>query len=239
MALPQINTPVHELTIPSTKKKIKYRPFVVREEKILLLALESEDQQEITDAIVQIIGNCIQTKIDLESLSTFDVEYIFLNVRAKSVGEMLEFAITCPDDGETQVEVEINIDDIKVQYPKDHTDTIDLENGYFLKMKYPTMKYIMEKKPDEKKSVIDSTFEYAVECVETIYNEEEAWSAADCTKKEMNDFLEQMNSQQFKEVEKFFETMPKLSHKVTVKNPNTDVESEVTLEGLSSFFGQA
>tara|TARA_A200000159_G_scaffold163513_1_gene190025 strand:+ start:3387 stop:4100 length:714 start_codon:yes stop_codon:yes gene_type:complete len=236
MALPQINTPVHELTIPSTKKKIKYRPFVVREEKILLLALESEDQQEITDAIIQIIGNCIQTKINLESLSTFDVEYIFLNVRAKSVGEMLEFAITCPDDGETQVEVEINIDDIKVQYPKDHTDTIDLENGYFLKMKYPTMKYIMEKKPDEKKSVIDSTFEYAVECVETIYNEDETWEAADSTKKELTEFVEQLNSKQYSKLQSFFSSMPKLSHTVKVKNPNTKVVSDVTIEGLANFF---
>ena len=145
MSLPQINTPVHELKIPSTGKKVKYRPFVVREEKILLLALESENQEEVTDAIVQIIGNCIQTKIDLDSLSTFDIEYIFLNVRAKSVGEILEFAITCPDDGETQADVEINIDDIQVVKSKDHSDTIDLENGYFIKMKYPTMKYIMDK----------------------------------------------------------------------------------------------
>ena len=126
MSLPQINTPVHELKIPSTGRKVKYRPFVVREEKLLLLALESGEQQDITDAIVQIIGNCLQTKIDLDSLSTFDVEYIFLNVRAKSVGEILEFAITCPDDGETQAEVEINIDDIQVVKDKSHTDTIDL-----------------------------------------------------------------------------------------------------------------
>ena len=236
MALPQINTPVHELTIPSTKKKIKYRPFMVKEEKILLLALESEDQQEITNAIVQIIGNCVQTKIDLDSLSTFDIEYIFLNVRAKSVGEMLEFAITCPDDGETQVEVEINIDDIKVSQPKDHTDTIDLDNGYFIKMKYPTMKYIMEKKPDDKKSLIDSTFEYAVECVDSIYNDEETWEAADSTSKEIFEFLEQLNSKQYQKVQDFFATMPKLTHTVKVKNPKTKVTSDVTIEGLANFF---
>ena len=236
MALPQINTPVHELTIPSTKKKIKYRPFMVKEEKILLLALESEDQQEITNAIVQIIGNCVQTKIDLDSLSTFDIEYIFLNVRAKSVGEMLEFAITCPDDGETQVEVEINIDDIKVSKPKDHTDTIDLDNGYFIKMKYPTMKYIMEKKPDDQKSLIDSTFEYAVECVDSIYNDEETWEAADSTSKEISEFLEQLNSKQYQKVQDFFATMPKLTHTVKVKNPKTKVTSDVTIEGLANFF---
>ena len=236
MALPQINTPVHELTIPSTGKKIKYRPFVVREEKLLLLALEGQDQKEITDTIVQIIGNCVQSKIDVDSLSTFDIEYIFLNVRAKSVGEVLEFAITCPDDGETQVEVEINIDDIKVIKSKDHTDTIDLENGYFIKMKYPTMKYIMEKNPDDQKSLIDSTFEYAVECIDTIYNDEETWEAADSTKKELEEFVETLNSKQYSKLQTFFGTMPKLSHTVKVKNPNTKVESDVTIEGLANFF---
>lgn len=236
MSLPQINTPIHELKIPSTGRKIKYRPFVVREEKLLLLALESEDQKEITDVIVQIIGNCIQTKIDLDSLSTFDVEYIFLNVRAKSVGEVLEFAITCPDDGETQAEVEINIDDIQVIKSKEHTDTIDLDNGYFIKMKYPTMKYIMEKKPDDEKSLIDSTFEYAVECLETIYNEDETWEAADSTKKELTDFVENLNSKQYQKLQSFFSTMPKLSHTVEVTNPKTGVKSDVTIEGLANFF---
>ena len=236
MSLPQINTPVHELKIPSTGRKVKYRPFVVQEEKILLLALESENQEEVTDAIIQIIGNCIQTKIDLDSLSTFDVEYIFLNVRAKSVGEILEFSITCPDDGETQAEVEINIDDIQVVKDKGHTDTIDLENGYFIKMKYPTMKYIMEKKPDDKKSLIDSTFEYAVECIDTIYNDEETWEAADSTKKELEEFVEQMNSKQYQKLQSFFATMPKLSHTVKVTNPKTGVKSDVTIEGLANFF---
>jgi len=236
MSLPQINTPVHELTIPSTGKKIKYRPFVVREEKILLLALESEDQKEITDAIVQIIGNCVQSKIDIDSLSTFDIEYIFLNVRAKSVGEMLEFSITCPDDGETQVEVEINIDDIKVVKSKEHKDTIDLENGYFIKMKYPTMSYIMNKKDSEDKSLVDSTFEYAVECVEQIYNEEETWEAADSTTKEISEFIENLNSKQYGRVQEFFATMPKLTHTVKVSNPNTKVKSDVTIEGLANFF---
>ena len=236
MSLPQINTPVHELKIPSTGRKVKYRPFVVREEKILLLALESENQEEVTDAIIQIIGNCIQTKIDLDSLSTFDVEYIFLNVRAKSVGEILEFSITCPDDGETQAEVEINIDDIQVVKSKGHSDTIDLENGYFIKMKYPTMKYIMDKKPDDQKSLIDSTFEYAVECIDTIYNDEETWEAADSTKKELEEFVEQMNSKQYQKLQSFFATMPKLSHTVEVTNPKTGVKSDVTIEGLANFF---
>ena len=178
----------------------------------------------------------MQSKIDLDSLSTFDVEYIFLNVRAKSVGEILEFAITCPDDGETQAEVEINIDDIQVVKDEGHTDTIDLENGYFIKMKYPTMKYIMEKKPDDQKSLIDSTFEYAVECIDTIYNDEETWEAADSTKKELEEFVEQMNSKQYQKLQAFFATMPKLSHTVKVTNPKTGVKSDVTIEGLANFF---
>lgn len=236
MSLPKINVPLYELTIPSSGKKIKYRPFVVKEEKLLLLALESEDQDEITNAIIQIINNCVQTKINIDELSTFDVEYLFLNIRSKSVGEMLEFAITCPDDNETQVEVEINIDEIKVVKEKDHNDTIDLENGYFIKMKYPTMKYIMNKKTDSGKSIIDSTFEYAVECIEQIYNDEEVWESANSTHKELSEFVENLNTKQYQKLQNFFNTMPKLKHSVNITNPKTGVKSEVTIEGLANFF---
>lgn len=236
MSLPQINTPTHELTIPSNGKKIKYRPFLVKEEKILLLALESNDSKEITDAIIQILKNCVQSKVDIDELSTFDIEYIFLNVRAKSVGEVLEFSITCPDDNETQVDVEINIDDIKVVKEKSHKDTIDLENGYFIKMKYPTMKYIMNKTIDDEKSAIDSTFEYAVECIEQIYNDEEVWEAENSTKEELSQFVENLNSKQYQKVQDFFNTMPKLKHTVNILNPKTKVKSDVTIEGLANFF---
>lgn len=236
MSLPKINVPLYELIIPSTGKKVKYRPFVVKEEKLLLLAMESENQDEITNAIIQIINNCVQGKLNIDQLSTFDVEYLFLNIRSKSVGEVLEFAITCPDDGETQVEVEINIDDIKIEKDDKHSDVIDLENGYFIKMKYPTMKYIMSKKNMDSKSAIDSTFEYAVECIDQIYNDEEVWAAADSTKKELVDFVENLNTKQYQKIQEFFNTMPKLKHSVMVKNPNTGVESEVTIEGLANFF---
>jgi hypothetical protein len=236
MSLPKINAPLYELTIPSSGKKIKYRPFVVKEEKLLLLALESENQDEITNAIIQIINNCVQTKINIDELSTFDVEYLFLNIRSKSVGEMLEFAITCPDDNETQVEVEINIDDIKIVKEKDHSDLIDLENGYFIKMKYPTMKYIMNKKTDNEKSVIDSTFEYAVECIDQIYNDEEVWESANSTHKELSEFVENLNTKQYQKLQNFFNTMPKLKHSVNITNPKTGVKSEVTIEGLANFF---
>lgn len=236
MSLPKINSPLYELTIPSTEKKIKYRAFVVKEEKILLLALESQEQEEITNAIIQIINNCVQSKIDIDSLSTFDIEYIFLNIRAKSVGEELEFSITCPDDGETQVEVTIDIDAIKVHKDDKHDSVIDLGNGYFVKMKYPTMKYIADKKNIETKSVIDSTFDYAVDCIEQIYNEEEVWEAANSTRKELVEFVESLNSKQYQKIQDFFNTMPKLKHTVMITNPKTGVESEVTIEGLANFF---
>ena len=236
MPLPKVNLPTYELTIPSTGKKIKFRPFVVKEEKILLLALESEDQDQITNAIIQIINNCVETKIKIEDLSTFDVEYIFLNIRGKSVSEILEFSITCPDDGETQVEVEINIDDIKVEKDPSHTDTIDLENGYIVKMKYPTMKYIMSRKKTENKSDVDTTFEYAVDCFDKMYNDEEVWESSNCTKKEIVEFLESLTSDQYKKVQDFFNTMPKLKHTVDILNPNTGKESKVAIEGLANFF---
>lgn len=236
MSLPKINVPLYELIIPSSGKKIKYRPFVVKEEKLLLLAMESENEDEITNAIIQIINNCVQARLNIDDLSTFDVEYLFLNIRSKSVGEVLEFAITCPDDGQTQVEVEINIDDIKIVKDDTHTDTIDLENGYFIKMKYPTMKYIMSKKNTESKNAIDSTFEYSVECIDQIYNDEEVWTAADSTKKELSEFVENLNTKQYQKIQNFFNTMPKLKHKVSITNPKTKVESEVTIEGLANFF---
>lgn len=236
MSLPKINVPLHELTIPSSGKKIKYRPFVVKEEKLLLLAMESENTQEMTDAIIQIINNCVQSKIDVEQLSTFDIEYIFLNVRAKSVGEVLEFAITCPDDNQTQVEVEINIDDIKVQKSDAHTDTIDLGNGYLIKMKYPTMKYIMNKKNLDTKSVVENTFDYAVDCIDKIYNKEEVWESENSTRKEMEEWVEGLEPKQYEKLQDFFNTMPKLKHTVPITNPVTGVKSDVTIEGLANFF---
>ena len=238
MPLPKINTPTYELTLPSNKKKVKYRPFLVREEKILVLALESEDQKQITDAIIQIIGDCLITKnIDVTKLPTFDIEYLFLNVRSKSVGETVEVNVTCPDDGKTKVETSINIDDIKIQKTKGHTNKVKLDDTLMMEMKYPSLDQFIKSNFDFTEEVnMDQSFDLIASCIDKIYNEEEVWSTADCTKKEVKEFLEQMNSMQFKEIEKFFETMPKLSHSVTFTNPKTKVESTVVLEGLSSFF---
>jgi len=239
MPLPKINTPTYELVLPSNGKKIKYRPFLVREEKILIMAMESEDMKQITDSIVQILGDCILTKdIKVESLATFDIEFLFLNVRAKSVGETVEVNITCPDDGETKVEMEIAIDDIKVQKTRGHKNIIKLDDELMLKLKYPSLDQFIESnfETSGQTSDVSQSLSMITSCVDAIYNEEESWEVADCTKKELDEFIEQLNTKQFKEVEKFFTTMPKLSHKIKVKNPNTGVESEVVLEGLASFF---
>ena len=239
MPLPKISTPTYELELPSTGKKIRYRPFLVREEKILIMALESEDTKQISSAIVQILSDCIATKtVKVSELSTFDIEYLFLNVRAKSVGETVEVNVTCPDDGETQVQMEINIDDIKVQKDPNHNNIIKLDDTLSMKLKYPSLEQFVENnfEVNETDSDVNKSLSMITSCIDMVYDEEESWSAADCTKKELEEFVEQMNTKQFKEIENFFVTMPKLSHTLKVKNPNTKVESEVVLEGLASFF---
>jgi hypothetical protein len=239
MPLPKISTPTYELEIPSSKKTIKYRPFLVKEEKILIIAMESEDSKQIANAVKDVISSCILTKgVKVEELSTFDIEYLFLNIRGKSVGEDVEVLITCPDDNITQVPVLINLDDIKVQVDEKHTRDIRLDSDLILRMKYPSMdEFIKSNFASGDEISVTETFDLIASCIEQVYSEEESWAASDCTKKELLEFIEQLSSQQFKEIEKFFDTMPKLSHKFTVKNPKTDVESEVLLEGLTSFFG--
>ena len=239
MPLPTIATPTYDLELPSSGKKIKYRPFLVKEEKLLVLALESESNKEISTAIKAVLKACIQTRgVKVEQLPTFDIEYLFLNIRGKSVGEEIEVNLICPDDEKTTVPVTINIDDIVVQKSDDHNKRIALDKNLMMEMKYPSLDQFIKNNFDfSGEPGIDQSFELIASCIDKIYNQEEVWSTSDCTKKEITDFLEQMNSVQFKEVEKFFTTMPKLSHEVKITNPNTDVESTVVLEGLSSFFG--
>ena len=239
MPLPKIATPTYELELPSSGQTIQYRPFLVKEEKLLVLALEGEDVKEITTAIKNVIKSCIQTKgIKVDTLPTFDIEYLFLNIRGKSVGEDLEVKLLCPDDNETYVPVKVLIDDIKVVKSDEHTKQIKLDSNLMMEMKYPSLAEFIKNNFDfDGDATMDQSFDLIASCIDKIYNEEEVWAAADCTKKEINSFLEQMNSAQFKDIEKFFETMPKLSHTVKIKNPKTKVESEVVLEGLSSFFG--
>ena len=240
MPLPKIATPTYELTLPSTGKKIKYRPFLVKEEKVLVLALESENIKQITNAIKAILKDCISTRIKIDTLPTFDIEYLFLNIRAKSVGEALDLVVTCPDDNETTVPVKVYIDEIEVLQDEDHTTDINLDGNLTLRMKYPSLEQFIEnnfefgEKNDS--SIIEKSFDVIASCIDMVFDKEDSWAAADCTHKELVEWLDTLNSSQFKEVEKFFETMPKLTHTFKVTNPNTKVESEVTLEGLSSFF---
>ena len=238
MPLPKIATPTYELELPSTGKSIKYRPFLVKEEKVLVIALESEDTKQITNAIKAVLKNCVLTKgIKVETLPTFDIEYLFLNIRGKSVGEELEVNIICPDDGETNVPIFIDLDSIQVNKDDDHTNQIKLDDDLMMEMKYPSLEQFIKNNFDfEEGNQMDQSFELIATCIDKIYNEDEVWATADCTKKEVKDFLESMNSSQFKQIEKFFETMPKLKHTIEVTNPNTKVTSEVVLEGLASFF---
>jgi len=240
MPLPKIATPTYELELPSTGQNIKYRPFLVREEKLLVLALESEDTKEITTAIKTVIKNCIQTRgVKVETLPTFDIEYLFLNIRGKSVGEVIEVNLICPDDNDTTVKKEIAIDEIEIKRNDEHTNQIKIDDNLMMEMKYPSLEQFIKSNFDFSADAnnMDQSFDLIVSCIDKIYNSEEVWVSSDVTKKELVDFLEQMNSTQFKQIEKFFETMPKLHYSTTIKNPNTKVESEVVLEGLSSFFG--
>jgi len=239
MPLPTIATPTYELELPSTGKSIKYRPFLVKEEKLLVLALESEDNKQISTAIQAVLKSCIKTRgVKVEQLPTYDIEYLFLHIRGKSVGEDIEVNLICPDDNETTVPVTIGIEDIKVQKPKGHSNQIKLDQNLMMELKYPSLDQFVKNNFDfEGGSQVDQSFEVIAGCVDKIYTEEEVWSTSDFTKKEVVNFLEQMSSKQFKEVENFFETMPKLSHEVEITNPKTKVKSTVVLEGLSSFFG--
>ena len=238
MPLPKIATPTYELTLPSTGKPVQYRPFLVKEEKLLVIALESEDNKQITTAIKAVLRACVLTKgIKVESLPTFDIEYLFLNIRGKSVGEELDVNVICPDDETTEVPVKIYLDDIEIQRDENHTNQIKLDDTLMMEMKYPSLDQFIKSNFDfSDKNQMDQSFQLIASCIDKVYSEDEAWATADCTKKEVNEFLESMNSNQFKEIETFFTTMPKLSHTIKVKNPNTKVESEVVLEGLASFF---
>ena len=238
MPLPKITTPTYELELPSTEKSVRYRPFLVKEEKLLVIALESEDTKQITNAIKTVIKNCILTKdIKVETLPTFDIEFLFLNIRGKSVGEQVEVNVICPDDNETNVSVSIDLDDIKVQKNEEHTNKIKVDPKIMMEMKYPSLEQFIKNNFDfNNQNAMEQSFDLIASCIDKIYTEDEVWSTSDVTKKELAEFLESMNSSQFKDIEKFFETMPKLSHKIQITNPKTKVESEVVLEGLASFF---
>ena len=236
MALPKINTPTYELEVPSTNEKIKYRPFLVKEEKILLIALESNENKQIIQAVKEIVAMCTFDKIDLGNMPMFDVEYIFLQIRSKSVGETSNLKLLCKDDGETYADVKIDLGDIKVSVDEEHTNKIELTDEMGMIMTYPTIDSFMSTGISEITS--SNMLEVIATCILQIYDKkgEEVFDAKDQTKEELNDFIGQLNTKQFQEVQKFFDTMPKLQHTVVVKNPKTKVESEVVLNGLNDFF---
>jgi hypothetical protein len=241
MPLPTIETPTYELKMPSSGKKIKYRPFLVKEEKILIIALESRNQNEITNAVKDVLKKCILTRgVKVDDLPTFDIEYIFLNIRAKSIGEDIRLTVTCPDDRETQVPVTIYVDEIKVTKPEGHTTDVVIDDKLTLRMKYPSLNQFVENNfevDDDPEVLVNKTFKVVADCMDTVFTEEDAWEAKDYTSAERVKFVEQLNSKQYKKVENFFATMPKLSHTIEVVNPNTKKKSSVVLEGLADFFG--
>ena len=237
MALPKLTTPTYELEIPSTDEKIKYRPFLVKEEKILMMAMESKSSADITQAVKDIVMECTFNKVDISNMPMFDVEYIFLNIRSKSVGEVSKLKILCQDDGKTYADVELDLNEVKVQVGDDHTNKIELTEDMGLIMKYPTIDSFSETgirdiNPSNMLDVIST-------CILQIYEKkgEKTYDPKDQTKKELTEFIEQLNTKQFKDVQKFFETMPKLKHEITVKNPKTKKENKITLTGLNDFFG--
>jgi hypothetical protein len=241
MPLPTIATPTYELTLPSTGKKLKYRPFLVKEEKLLILALESKNQAEITNSVKDVLRECVITKgIKIDDLPTFDIEYLFLNIRAKSIGEDINLIVTCPDDKETEVKVTVYVDEIEVVKSKDHNKDIKLDKDMTLRMRYPSLSQFIENNfdtEDESKTTVDKTFQLIADCMDTVFTKEDAWDSKDYTPDERLNFIEQLSSKQFKDVEKFFATMPKLSHTIEVTNPNTKKKNSIVLEGLADFFG--
>mgnify|MGYP003129460106 FL=1 len=241
MPLPTIETPTYELKVPSSGKKIKYRPFLVKEEKILIIALESKDQNEITNAVKDVLKKCILTRgVKVDDFPTFDIEYIFLNIRAKSIGEDIKMTVTCPDDGETQVPVTVYVDEIKVIRPEGHETDIVIDDKLTLRMKYPSLNQFVENNfevDDDPKTLVNKTFKVVADCIDTVFTEEDAWEAKDYSSDERIKFVEQLNSKQYKKVENFFATMPKLSHTIEVINPNTKKKNSIVMEGLADFFG--
>ena len=231
MPLPEIATPTYTLTIPSTKKRVKYRPFLVKEQKLLILAMENEDQEQILDAITNTIKACLITNVDMATLALFDIEYLFLQIRARSISEEIEMRVTCADDGETTVDVKFMVDDVKVNFPKGHTNIIELDDDLTIEMQYPDLDYFakinfMDEKVDE--------YELVAKCIKRVYVGEDDFTSDSLD--ESKEWVEGLTNNQFEKIQSFFETMPTLRHVLKVKNPKTKVVNEVVLEGLSDFF---
>ena len=237
MALPKLNTPTYELEVPSSDEKIKYRPFLVKEEKILLMAMESKENAQIINAVKDIVSSCTFEKLNVATMPMFDMEYIFLNIRAKSVGEVSKLKILCPDDKKTYASVELDLTKVEVQVGDDHSNKIELTDDMGIIMTYPSIDSFLESGIETVNA--SNMLDVVGSCVLQIYEQkgEKVYQAKDQTKKELTEFIESMNSGQFKKLQSFFDTMPKLKHTIKVKNPKTKKSSDVTLTGLNDFFG--
>jgi len=233
MSLPVINTPTYELVVPSTKETLVYRPFLVKEEKILLMAMEEEKDSQLNRALKQVVNNCTFEKLDVGKLPLFDLEYIFLRIRAKSVGEVAKISVLCEDDGETYVPVEIDLESIEVEFQEDHSPTIDLTDDISIQMGYPTFEFLNFKADQTE---VNQLFDIIGSSIQRVYEGETVYEKVDFSKKDLKVFLESLTSEQFLKVQKFFETMPRLRHKIEVTNPKTKKKNEITLEGLQAFF---
>ena len=237
MALPTMDLPTYELEVPSTKKKIKFRPFLVKEEKVLLLALESEDDKNIRSAVHNLLKGCISSRIKIDKLATFDLEYIFLNIRAVSVGEVVDINVTCQDDEKTQVKYQLNLTDVNVTFPEGHSNKIMLTDDLGVIMRYPSFNRFVDNQFAQKEVNEDTVIEIIAESIDQIFQGEEVYDESTTTPKEFVEFVESLTNTQLEKLQTFFETSPRLEHKFKVKNPNTDVESDYTISGLASFFG--
>ena len=237
MALPKLEVPIYELTVPSTDEKIKYRPFLIKEEKILLIAMESGENEDVIQAVKQIVSECTFNTLKLGSMPMFDVEYIFLQIRSKSVGEVSKLKVLCRDDGETYANVEVDLTEIEVQVNDDHTNKIELTDEMGVIMRYPTIDSFSTAGISD--ITADNMLDVIVTCIDKIYDKkgEEVYDSKDSSQKELMDFVEGMNTTQFQDVQAFFDSMPKLRHEITVVNPKTKVENKVALSGLNDFFG--
>lgn len=238
MSLPKPPVPTYDLEVPSSGKKIKFRPFLVKEEKVLLIALESQDEDQIKNAVIECLKSCVLTKgIKIEDLAMFDLEYIFLNVRAKAAGEVVEMLFTAKDDGETQLPYNLNLEEVQVIKPEGHHKKIELSDDSGLIMKYPGMNQFIDSQIIQKEQTTEEVFNVIVDCVEQIYSGDEVWDAKTTARKDIVEYMEGLTSKQFEAVQQFFATMPKVSHSFKLMNPNTGIESEYTIEGLANFFG--
>jgi len=236
MSLPKIGYPTFELQLPSNGKTIKYRPFIVKEEKVLLLALESEDEDQIKEAVKNLIKNCVITKIKVDELPAFDLEYLFLRIRAAAVGEIVTMNVTCKDDNETEVEVAVNLNEVEIFKPEGHNNKIMLTDKMGIIMKYPSMNRFIDAEFLNKDIKTEEVFEFIADSIDQVFNEEDVWDSSTTTRKEMIEWIETLTNKQFEDIQKFYETMPKLQHKFTVKNPKTGIESEYVIEGMQNFF---